>query len=162
MNKLLFSIIAVSAVAAPFVGVAETATPAPTASAIGENGPVRRAFRGALRRYLAFRDETPLTGEQRSQVREILEKHRGEIKTQITAMRKAQQLVRKTIADSPASETDEKAAADRVAECARSKALLRVKLAREIRPLLTLEQRQRVDATMGEFSAEIGKFASAL
>lgn len=160
MKKLLVPMLAaLAAVTLATPAQAVDATPGKSAADVrsgGSDGPLRHALRGALRRWLAFREETPLTEPQRAQIREIVKPHRDEIRTQIAAMRDAHnQLHKATTKDG-----DVKAAAEKVGEAARTGALLRARLAREIRPVLTPEQRQRLDSGIEEFQAELGKLSA--
>jgi Spy/CpxP family protein refolding chaperone len=165
MKKLLLSALAALAIAALVIpaiaaGPSTGTTPKRSGlSAAGEDGPLRRAFRGAAKRFAEFREETPLTSAQREQIRGIVEKHRPEIRAQIEKSRTARQTMQQSIKSSG----DDKAlaaSATRLGEAAREGALLRARLAREIRPVLTPEQRERLDSALESFGAAVGKFAS--
>jgi Spy/CpxP family protein refolding chaperone len=163
MKKLLLTLSLALAGAAPlaYVQAAGPAAPAPAAAGrkFDADGPLRQALRGVLRRGLAFRDETPLSAEQRTQVREILKVHRPEIEARIKAARSAREAMHKAATQDSASETELRTAADQIADNARAGALLRAKLAREIRPILTPEQRARLDAIFQEVDSAVGKVA---
>jgi Spy/CpxP family protein refolding chaperone len=163
MKKFLIPMLAaLAAVTLATPAQAVDATPGKSAADVrsggvfGSDGPLRHALRGALRRWLAFREETPLTEQQRAQIREIVKPHRDAIRTQITAMRDAHsQLHKATTKDG-----DVQAAATKVGEAARNGALLRARLAREIRPVLTPEQCQRLDSGIEEFQSNLGKLGT--
>ena len=163
MLKSTLTILATSLLAASSPSRAAEPTTPPSTTAqrsfpglFGEDGPVRRAVRNGLQRLLAFRSETPLNAEQRTQVRAILEKHRSEIRTQFSAGREARLAMHKAVQAGSNGEDE----AARIGETARTGALLHAQLAREIRPVLTPEQRQRLDSAYEQFQAEIGQVAS--
>lgn len=160
MQKSILSLVAALAILPAMPSrAADPASVAPNPAGpgwFGGDGPVRHALRTALQRMLAFRNETPLSAEQRKQVQGILEKHHDEIRAQFTAGRDAREALHTAIVDG----SDAEAAAVRVGENARAGALLHAKLAREIRPVLTEEQRRRLDSAFDELQAGIGKVAT--
>lgn len=123
---------------------------------------VREVVRAALRNFLTFRKETPLSDEQRTAIRQILEDHRGELQTQMAHGREARRAMAaaaKENAGSPAA----KAAAEKVGEVARDRALLGARISAEVRPLLTAEQQKRVEAARSEIEGLVDEaLASAL
>src|SRR5262245_58023435 len=146
MKKLVLTIAAAAAVplishtiAASQPGSAATSTTAAADASFPKSGPIRNALRGLLKHAIAFRDETPLSERQHSQVRTILQTHRTEIQTQLNEMRDARGALRKAEAATAPEDASINTAANRVGECARNGALLRAKLGREIRPVLTAE-----------------------
>ncbi len=158
----------VAALTAPIVGTVEAATASATSlpnerfAPYDSDGPVRKALRGAIRRLLAFREETPLSETQRAQMRNVLQAHKNEIQTQLAAMQEAHAQLRAAIRKGGANGAEVNAAADRVAAAARSGALLHAKIAGEIRPLLTNEQRQRLDEGIDAFAADLSNLGAGL
>ncbi len=155
-SLLLLSLTALMALTTPTVLRAASSASTKTDARLGADGPLRQALERARQRWQAFRKETPLTREQQTKIREIVQPHRNEIRAQLSALRDA----RKQLQDASKDNGDLTAAAEKVGEAARHGALLRARLAREIRPILTPEQRQRVDSALDEFHAETGRLGS--
>lgn len=112
-------------------------------------GPLREIVQTAMRHFLNFRKETPLSAEQRDSVKKILESHRDEIRSQMTKGRDARRAMAEAAKKDPAS-TETRSAADKIGEVARDRALLMAKIGAEVRPLLTTEQSQLIEAARTE------------
>jgi len=121
------------------------------------DGPFKEIRLTAVRHLLNFRKETPLTDEQKSQVKEIFRTHRSEIKTQFEKSREARQLMQKTVKEKGADDVATKAAAQAIGDAARERALLAAKISSEIRPLLTAAQQERLEAARAEIDPLLGR-----
>lgn len=113
---------------------------------------VREIVRTAVRHFLNFRKETPLSAEQRASVTKILESHRDEIRAQMTQgcdARRAMAEAAKADANSAAT----RAAAEKLGDVTRDRALLIAKIGAEVRPLLTPEQQKHIEAARGELES---------
>ncbi len=124
-------------------------------AAYQQDRPIKKIIGKAIRHMLAFKDATPLTSEQREGIRKVLENHGQEIRQQVAAATAAHKAVRDAIANPQLNQGEVNAAAQRVSQVARDGVLLRVKVARDIRPLLTPEQQQRIDSMFAEIEATI-------
>lgn len=135
------------ALASPTLLGAVRTSAAKATTNLDAEGPWRQALERAQQRWQAFRKETPLTGEQKARIREIVQPHHAEIRQQLSALRDAHRQLR----EASKNNGDLAAAADKVGDAARRGALLRAQLTREIRPVLTPEQRRRLDSALAEF-----------
>lgn len=122
---------------------------------------IREIVRTAVRHFLNFRKETPLSDEQKTAIGKIMSEHRAEIQTQVTkgrAARSAMAAAAKENASSPAT----KAAAEKIGDLARDRALLAARIGAEVRPLLTAEQQKQIESAREEIEALVDSaFAAA-
>lgn len=113
---------------------------------------VREIVRTAVRHFLNFRKETPLSAEQRASVTKILESHRDEIRAQMTKGRDARRAMAEA-AKKDANSAATRAAAEKLGDVTRDRALLIAKIGAEVRPLLTPEQQKHIEAARGELES---------
>jgi Spy/CpxP family protein refolding chaperone len=113
---------------------------------------IREIVRTAVRHVLNFRKETPLTAEQRASVAKILETHREEIRTQMTKGRDARRAMAEA-AKKDANSAATRAAAEKLGDLTRDRALLIAKIGSEVRPLLTPEQQKHIETARGELES---------
>jgi len=113
---------------------------------------IREIVRTAVRHVLNFRKETPLTAEQRASVAKILETHREEIRTQMTKGRDARRAMAEA-AKKDANSAATRAAAEKLGDLTRDRALLIAKIGAEVRPLLTPEQQKHIETARGELES---------
>ncbi|XHR27239.1 MAG: Spy/CpxP family protein refolding chaperone [Chthoniobacteraceae bacterium] len=117
--------------------------------------------RGGHRLEKIFGD-TPLSPEQKEKVRAVLKAHRPEIRAAREKAEAAHLALTEASKGSDAAAINH--AADQVGEAARDRALLRARIASEIRPLLTPEQVKSLDTFRAEFRqrarAAAGAFGS--
>lgn len=122
---------------------------------------IREVIRTAVRHFLNFRKETPLSDEQKTAIAKILEEHRPEIQAQLTQgrdARRAMEAAAKENATSPAT----MAAAEKIGSIARDRALLMARIRAQVRPLLTDEQQKQIESARGEIESLVdAAFASA-
>lgn len=132
---------------------AHATTPAAGAAQEGPGAAIREWIASAAGHALAFRRETPLTGEQKEKVGEILSAHRGAITAQMRRAGEARRTFADTAKQSGASSPAALQAAERLGVSAKEGALLFAKIAEEVRPLLTPAQQARIDSARGELRA---------
>ena len=113
---------------------------------------IREIVRTAVRHVVNFRKETPLTAEQRASVAKILETHREEIRTQMTKGRDARRAMAEA-AKKDANSAATRAAAEKLGDLTRDRALLIAKIGSEVRPLLTPEQQKHIETARGELES---------
>lgn len=122
---------------------------------------VREIVRAAVRHFLNFRKETPLSDEQKTAISKILQNHRPEIQAQIAKGRDARRemtAAAKENASSPAT----KAAAEKIGDLARDRALLVARIGAEVRPLLTPGQQKQIESAREEIESLVdAAFAAA-
>lgn len=113
---------------------------------------LREIVRTAVRHFLNFRKETPLSAEQRASVTKILESHRDEIRAQMTQGRDARRAMAEA-AKKDANSAATRSAAEKLGDVTRDRALLIAKIGAEVRPLLTPEQQKHIEAARGELES---------
>jgi periplasmic protein CpxP/Spy len=85
-----------------------------------------------------------LTDDQKSQIKAILKTHASEIETQMTASAAARRAVHEAVLAQPVDEAAIRAAAQRLGEIHADGAVLFAKIRTEVQPLLTEEQRAKI------------------
>lgn len=113
---------------------------------------VREIVRTAVRHFLNFRKESPLSAEQRASVTKILESHRDEIRAQMTKGRDARRAMAEA-AKKDANSAATRSAAEKLGDVTCDRALLIAKIGAEVRPLLTPEQQKHIEAARGELES---------
>ncbi|WP_395735362.1 Spy/CpxP family protein refolding chaperone [Prosthecobacter sp.] len=120
---------------------------------------IRDIVRTAARHFLNFRKQTPLSDEQKTALSKILAEHREEIRAQITEGRDARRAMEKAVKENGST----KAAADKIGDAARDRALLMARIAKQMRPLLTPEQQKQLEEAHSEIESLVDSaLASAL
>lgn len=122
---------------------------------------IRDIARAAVRHFLNFRKETPLSDEQKTAISKIMNDHRAEIQAQIVKGRDARHAMT-AAAKENANSSATKAAAEKIGDLARDRALLAARIGAEVRPLLTPEQQKQIESAREEIESLIdAAFASA-
>jgi Spy/CpxP family protein refolding chaperone len=122
---------------------------------------VREVIRTAVRHFLNFRKETPLSDDQKAAISKILQEHRPEIQAQITKGRDARRAMEAAAKENATSPTT-KAAAEKIGDIARDRALLMARISAKVRPLLTAEQQKQIESARDEIESLVdAAFASA-
>lgn len=120
---------------------------------------IREIVRTAVRHFLNFRKQTPLSDEQKTALSKILAEHRDEIRAQINEGRAARQAMEKAVKEGGST----KAAAEKIGDAARDRALLMARISAQVRPLLTPEQQKQIESARTELDSLVdGALASAL
>lgn len=120
---------------------------------------IREVLRTAARHLLNFRKQTPLSDEQKTALSKILAEHREEIRAQIKKSRDARHAMEAAVKD----KGDTKAAADKIGDAARDRALLMARIGAQVRPLLTPEQQKYIEDARSEIDTLVdGALAAAL
>ena len=122
---------------------------------------IREIVRTAVRHFLNFRKQTPLSEEQKAAISKILAEHREEIRAQINQGRSARHAMEAAVKENGSTST--KAAAEKIGDAARDRALLMARIGVQVRPLLTTEQQEQLEAARTEIEGLVdGALASAL
>lgn len=134
-------------------GIGEGILPDQTRSSI------REIVRTAVRHFLNFRKQTPLNEEQKAAISKILAEHREEIHAKINQSRAARHAMEAAVKEGGSA----KAAAEKVGDAARDRALLMARIGAQVRPLLTPEQQKQLEAARTEIEGMVdGALVSAL
>lgn len=113
-------------------------------------GSIREVVQTAARHFLNFRQETPLSDEQRQKIVSIMETHRTEIHGLATRGRDARRACADSVKAQGSESSATREAAAKIGEVARDRALLMAKIGGEVRPLLTADQQKRLEAARDE------------
>lgn len=106
------------------------------------NRPIENLIRDGLKRLIALRDELNVTDEQRAHIRQVVQSRREELVPAVkNVMSKRQALQQAVLAESPDEEAI-RAAADELGKSIGEAALVVSKVAAEVKPILTEEQKQ--------------------
>ncbi len=120
---------------------------------------IREIVRTAVRHYLNFRKQTPLSEEQKAAISKILAEHREEIAAQINRCRAARHAMEAAVKENGSTKT----AAEKIGDAARDRALLMARIGAQVQPLLTPEQQKQLEAARTEIEGLVdGSLASAL
>lgn len=107
------------------------------------------------RNVLNFRHETPLSDGQKQQIASILSNHRTEIRSQVGRSHEARRAMLEAVDQAGPTSPAASAAAAKIGEAARDRALLIARVGSEIKPVLTPEQLNRVRAALQEVEAAV-------
>jgi len=141
------------------LGLAMLATAAPSSPAAGGvgNGSFRVRIIEKLR---GLRSDLDLTDTQRDEIRKVLSSHREEIRHQWETGRGARENMRETVNAHGVESAEAKAAASRIGDAARDRALLVARIATEIKPLLNADQIRKLQSARSEIEEMIDQAAS--
>ena len=115
--------------------------------------PLRTLASTAVRHFLNFRNETPLSAEQKQAIAGIVKSHADEIRAQVRKGAEARRGMA-TVAEAQGGDASAtKAAAEKVGAAARDRALLAARILGEVRPLLTPDQVSRIQAARTELES---------
>jgi Spy/CpxP family protein refolding chaperone len=114
------------------------------------HSPLGRLISGSVGRLLELRSDLALSDEQRQEVRALFVKHRPEIAATVKAVRDCRTELRDAVLREGGDEATIEAAAEKLGDAISEAAVKAAKLRRELAPILTAEQKQRI----GEFFSE--------
>lgn len=137
---LAITIVAMPALALPKIGSLKGAEAGLPPEAVRHH--LRGIVQTVMRHALNFRQETPLTSEQREKIGIVLTKHREEVRSLMQRGKEArfgfEEVARTSGPDSAAT----REAAEKLADIARDRALMTARIGSEMRPLLTEGQQK--------------------
>ncbi len=120
---------------------------------------IREIVRTAVRHFLNFRKQTPLSEEQKAAIAKILAENREEIRAQINQGRSARHAMEAAVKENGST----KAAAEKIGDAARDRALLMARIGSQVRPLLIPAQQKQLEDARAEIEGLVdGALASAL
>lgn len=141
------------------IGIASTPDASPGAGRWpGANTPLGRMISGNLGRLMVLRSELNLSDEQRSQVRDVLVRHRSEIASTVQAVRAKRLALRDAVLAESADEAAIRAAAAELGEQIGNAAVKASKLKAQVAPILTDEQRTLIVEFMADRDQAIDRF----
>ncbi len=114
----------------------------------------KSVFTALTREFQNFKADTPLSPDQKTQIHTVLKTHRSEIRALMVEFRAARRAMADAARTDPGS-SDSLAAADKIGELARTRALLVAKIGAEVRPLLTPEQIKNLDLARGKVESAV-------
>jgi Spy/CpxP family protein refolding chaperone len=132
--------------------LALTATLCPQPLHAAPEGHVRGA---AIRKLKAFREDLAITPDQKEKIHGVIQSYKAPIKAQRTNGRAARETLRKASLDHGPESPEAKTAAAALGNIARDRSLLIAKIASEVRPILTEEQRRKFEKARSEFKSLI-------
>ena len=115
--------------------------------------PLRTLASAAVRHFLNFRNETPLSAEQKQAIAAIVQSHRDEIRSQVQKGIEARREMASVAEAQGADASATRAAAEKLGGVARDRALLAARILREVRPLLTPDQVSRIQSARTELES---------
>ena len=155
MKKITLSLFALLSVAGASVmavntgaDIGEGMVSTQTRASVGE------IVRTAVRHFLNFRKETPLSDTQKTAISKVFEEHRAEIQAQFTQGRDARRAMA-AAAKEDANGAPTKAAAEKIGNVARDRALLIARVGAQVKALLTESQHKRIDTARAEIETLI-------
>ena len=116
----------------------------------------------AVRCLLNFRHETPLSADQKEKIQLILQHHKADIQTQLGKGRDARQAMHSVVEKDGANSPYAVAAAIKIGEVARDRALLVARIRGEIKPILTPAQLGQMEQARNELQPLIDAAISNL
>jgi Spy/CpxP family protein refolding chaperone len=141
------------------IGVASTPNAGPGAGRWpGVNTPLGRMITGNLGRLMVLRSELNLSDEQRSQVRDVLVRHRSEIASTVQAVRAKRLVLRDAVLAESADEAAIRAAAAELGEQIGDAAVKASKLKAQVAPILTDEQRTLIVEFLADRDEAVDRF----
>jgi len=122
------------------------------------NTPLGRMITGSLGRLMVLRSELNLTDEQRSQIRDVLVRHRSEIATTVHAVRAKRLALRDSVLAENADEAAIRAAAGELGDEIADAAVKASKLKAQVAPILTSEQRKLIGQFLADQDQAVDRF----
>lgn len=124
--------------------------------------PLRTLASTALRHFLNFRKETPLSAEQKQAVTSIVQSHRDEIRAQVRSGIEARRAMATVAGAQGADASATRAAAEKLGAVACDRALLTARILGEVRPILTPDQVSRIQSARTELESLIDHTLASL
>ncbi|MEM8680084.1 MAG: Spy/CpxP family protein refolding chaperone [Planctomycetota bacterium] len=124
----------------------------------GSDTPLRRFIMGNIGRLLVLRSEMNVTPDQQTEIRAVLLEHREELAATGKSVRSKRNALRDLVLSSDAQEADIRAAAGDLAQVIGDAAVKAAELRREIAPLLTDQQRARLQEFRDERDQSFNQF----
>ncbi|MBI4579273.1 MAG: Spy/CpxP family protein refolding chaperone [Planctomycetes bacterium] len=126
----------------PANGTSEEAKPGLLANE--PNRPIANLIRNGVRRLVALRAELNLTEDQRGQIKEIVRGHKDEIVPAVKDLAAKRRALRDTVLAEEPTEEAIRAAATELGKSIGDAAVLASKVAGEVKPVLTDEQKETI------------------
>ena len=125
------------------------------------NTPLGRTITGCLGRVLTLRSDLNITDEQRQQIRDVIVSHRAEIASTVKSVRVKRVALRDLVRSDKAEKSEIRTAAAALGQAVGDAAVKAAELRGEIAPLLSQDQRAKIDKFFMENDAAINDFLDA-
>jgi len=158
MRRVFLSAVVVGTVATAAMAVSPELGPAGVWRGPLANTPLGRTITGCLGRVFTLRSDLNITDEQRQQIRDVMVSHRAEIASTIKSVRDERVALRDLVRSENAEESEIRTAADALGQAVGDAAVQAAKLREEIAPLLSQDQRAKIDKFLMENDAAINAF----
>lgn len=157
------ALIAAATLAAAFATITHAASTGNEAAAGGTwRSGIRSLVSDITRELLNLREQAPLSAEQRTEVRDVLESHKAEIRAQFEKGRDARRAMIDAVAQKGPDSAEAQKAADAIGEVARNRAMLTAKVVSEITPLLTPQQKTLAKDALERIEGKVDDMFSGL
>jgi len=143
-------------------GVSGLAANGPLGDDVPEARPLRMLVSGQFGRLLTLRSELDVTTEQRQQIRGIVKNHRQEIAAALKPVAEKRRALRDATLAENANEAAIYAAADELGKAIGDAAVVGAKIKAEIRPVLTPEQREKIEQFRQQSETAVDKFLTGM
>lgn len=137
------------------------AAPSDTDVFMPERAKARPVIQAIVRNLLNFRQQMPLSDEQKTKVRAVVDSHKAEILGQVKNARAARSAFHEAAKADPKSDAAV-AAAGKIGEAAKNRALIAATIRSEVWPVLTEQQQQFAEKALNEVRAAAGQAISDL
>jgi Spy/CpxP family protein refolding chaperone len=130
----------------------------------GEDGvhPLRMFLGGQLGRMMTLRAELGVTGEQRAEIRKIVESHRSEIAAVVKPIVEKRRALREATLAANSDEAAIRAAANDLGKAIGDAAVLAAKVKPEVFKVLTPEQQKKVENFRADSDSTVDRFMHAM
>jgi Spy/CpxP family protein refolding chaperone len=126
------------------------------------NSPLGRMFLANKGRLLALRAELNITGEQRGEIRGVIQKHKGEFQPVAEKITEAKRNLRKAVLAEKPVESDIRKASEELGKSIGDAAVFASKIAVEVRPVLNKEQIALIDKFRDEKEQSVDKWIDGM
>jgi len=122
---------------------------------LGVRGPLRKVFRESLSKLRGLKEELNLTPEQKAEIARILKAHREEIVRAVQDVHEKRRALMKEVRSDEYSERAIRRAARDLADAIGDASVLRARIRKEVRVVLTAEQRRKADRVLEDIQRSV-------
>lgn len=119
--------------------------------------PLGRMLRENVERLRSLKGQLNITGEQKEEIKKVLQSHRAEMVAVAKEVRAQHKKVVAAVQAEPSDEAAIRRATQEMAKALGDAAVLHAKVRREVRAKLTPEQREKADACQQEISTSVDR-----
>jgi len=122
---------------------------------LGVRGPLRKVFRESVSKLRGLKEELNLTPEQKAEIARILKAHREEIVRAVQDVHEKRRALMKEVRSDDYSERAIRRAARDLADAIGDASVLRARIRKEVRAVLTAEQRRKADRVLEDIQRSV-------